>query len=1098
MSAGQIGGGVVGGILGYLIPGVGPFLGAQVGMALGGMLDPPKGPTIEGPRLNDLTVQTSTYGATIPRVYGTVALNGNVIWLENNGIKETVRKKKSGGKGGGSKSTTRTYTYSATFAIGLCKGPILGVRRIWIGKTLFYDAGSSDPDTIAASNAAAVGFRIYRGTDTQLPDARIQATLGVANTPAWRGLAYLVFDDLPLAAYGNSLMGAQVKAELFTSGGYTATHALGNYPNLDGYDQPILAFASWGGISVGTYNGNNANSAYGYTVDGLTWEKRNFPWGMQPSAIGGAGDRIMIVGIVIGGPSVAYVITSTDGTNWTRVSLGSDWTGGYQAVTFNGSVWCLSCYDHVRISSDNGASWSAPIALPVVSWYWYWSSCISHNGRLILFNDGTLGNEYLTSDNNGANWTKRTFGFPGGYGCSSMASNGTRILGLVGTSNTCSISTDGGLTWGTPNTIVPGKTSCQKILFGAGVFAAFQFNESTYEANYAISQDGIAWTYYDVAVTTLMRKAVAFTGAKFVSIPLNIANAEDKSYVVTPQLVGMPISLGGIVSAECLQSGILAAGDINVTSLTSAVRGYAVGSVGAIRAALEPLQAAWPFDALQSGYVIKFVSRGGASVATIAAGDLDARGEGQAAGVSITQSREMDSQLPKRVTIRHIDWDREYEVGSQYVERLNAQTVNAPVLDLPIVLTAAEAVGMAEVLLYLYWLERYDLEFSLPWTYAALQPSDVVTLPLPDGAQPVRLTVCDYTSAGHLKCRGKYARSAVYTPAAVPSSPAVSGVTTIVPPRASVYVLLDVPLIDSAQDAPAFLAAMCGSGGGWPGGELYQSTDGGSNWTSLDDFGMPGSTLGIASNTIGVVDSRTVDAASVLNVTLTQGALYSITQLALLNGGNLCAYGSDGRWEIIGVQTVTAGTGNTYALRDLLRGRYGTEWAMGLHQVGDSLVLLDRNETTKISISSASIGASWLYRAVTFGRDISTDSNRSFVYQAVNLKPLSPVFLTGDIDPSTGSWSLAWLRRTRVGGEWRDNVDAMLGETSEAYQVDIFADGTYTNVKRTLTATAPACTYASADQVTDFGVNQTTLYLKVYQISATVGRGYPLTQSLTR
>ena len=79
-----------------------------------------------------------------------------------------------------------------------------------------------------------------------------------------------------------------------------------------------------------------------------------------------------------------------------------------------------------------------------------------------------------------------------------------------------------------------------------------------------------------------------------------------------------------------------------------------------------------------------------------------------------------------------------------------------------------------------------------------------------------------------------------------------------------------------------------------------------------------------------------------------------------------------------------------------------------------------------------------------------------------------------------------------------DNVDASLGEDYEAYQVDIFADGTYATVKRTLDATSPAVTYSSAMQAADFGGNQSTLYLKVYQLSSSVGRGYPLTQSITR
>ena len=161
MSTGQIVGGVIGAIASFFVPGASTLVYASIGSALGGALMPTKGPVINGPRLDDLSLQTSTYGAIIPRVYGTVSLNGNVFWLENNQLKETVKKKKSGGKGGGG-TTTREYSYSATFAVGLCKGPIVGVRRIWVGPDLIYDAGSADSTTIAASNEAAAGFEVYR------------------------------------------------------------------------------------------------------------------------------------------------------------------------------------------------------------------------------------------------------------------------------------------------------------------------------------------------------------------------------------------------------------------------------------------------------------------------------------------------------------------------------------------------------------------------------------------------------------------------------------------------------------------------------------------------------------------------------------------------------------------------------------------------------------------------------------------------------------------------------------------------------------------------------------------------------------------------
>jgi hypothetical protein len=107
------------------------------------------------------------------------------------------------------------------------------------------------------------------------------------------------------------------------------------------------------------------------------------------------------------------------------------------------------------------------------------------------------------------------------------------------------------------------------------------------------------------------------------------------------------------------------------------------------------------------------------------------------------------------------------------------------------------------------------------------------------------------------------------------------------------------------------------------------------------------------------------------------------------------------------------------------------------------------------------------------------------------------VFLNGNRDAS-GNWALEWVRRTRGVAEWRDGFDAPLNEQTEQYQIDVFSSSGYSTVKRTISVSAATATYSSASQVADFGSNQTTLYLKIYQMSAVVGRGYPLTQSITR
>jgi len=609
------------------------------------------------------------------------------------------------------------------------------------------------------------------------------------------------------------------------------------------------------------------------------------------------------------------------------------------------------------------------------------------------------------------------------------------------------------------------------------------------------SPDGVTgWTAYDGPNQGVNHEAF-YGNFAIVAAP----SGNNQGFLITKQFSNpLPIDLGEIVSAECLRSGLLTAGDIDVAALTTPVHGYRIGNRGTLRSALEPLQIAYPFDVVQRGYKVTFIPRGGASVATIAATDLGAHGDGDESPVRITISREMDSQLPRRIAVQYLDSQRDHERGEQYAARGNTPATNIVALEIPVVLDSTEAAGIAEVLLYLAWLERYELQFSLAAAaWNALEPADVVALPTDEGTASVRIIAIDYTSDGRLECRARYNLPAIYTPTATGAPPASLPVHTIVPVGGTVYHLLDIPQVHDVQANPGFLAAMCGALDGWQGGALMQSADAGTTWSDIQDFDPPGATIGTAGTTIGSVEHRMIDKASVLTVTLANGDLYDVTEAAMLAGANHFAYGADGRWEIIAAQKCTLQSGKTYILRDLLRGRFGSEWAMGTHQVGDAIILLDTDDLAMIAMSASTIGLSRLYRGITYGRDLSTDSNRSFAYQAVNLKPLSPILLNGHRDAS-GNWSLSWVRRARGLVEWRDYVDTPLNEATEQYQIEIFSSGSYTTVKRTLTVSAAAASYTTAEQTADFGSNQTTLYLRIYQLSATVGRGYALQQSITR
>ena len=178
--------GAVGGLIG------GP-IGAALGAAIGNRVDQrvlgPKGR--KGPRLGDLAIQTSNYGAPIPKVFGRMRIAGSVIWATD--LQES-RRKQSNGKG---QPKTTVYSYSASFAVALSAREIVRVGRIWAdGKLLRGEAGDFK---------TATEYRLYHGTEAQTPDPLITAAEGVGQCPAYRGLAYAVFEDFQLGDYGNRI-----------------------------------------------------------------------------------------------------------------------------------------------------------------------------------------------------------------------------------------------------------------------------------------------------------------------------------------------------------------------------------------------------------------------------------------------------------------------------------------------------------------------------------------------------------------------------------------------------------------------------------------------------------------------------------------------------------------------------------------------------------------------------------------------------------------------------------------------------------------------------------------------------------------------------
>lgn len=142
-------------------------------------------------KVSDLQIQTSSLGANIVRGWGTSRITGNIVW----GTKFVEHKKtetQRGGKGGGGSSvTTTTYSYSVSFCVQICEGPIVGISNVWA------DGNALDMSTI--------DYTLYTGTESQMPDPFMEGIEGEGKVPAYRGTAYIVVKNLDLTSYGNRI-----------------------------------------------------------------------------------------------------------------------------------------------------------------------------------------------------------------------------------------------------------------------------------------------------------------------------------------------------------------------------------------------------------------------------------------------------------------------------------------------------------------------------------------------------------------------------------------------------------------------------------------------------------------------------------------------------------------------------------------------------------------------------------------------------------------------------------------------------------------------------------------------------------------------------
>lgn len=478
-----------------------------------------------------------------------------------------------------------------------------------------------------------------------------------------------------------------------------------------------------------------------------------------------------------------------------------------------------------------------------------------------------------------------------------------------------------------------------------------------------------------------------------------------------------------------------------------------------------------------------FLDRWTRRVSQMNAEDLGAYLEGGDVKPAYNQIRTQEVELPMEVQVQFYNPDLAYGQDVRYARRLATDSKEVAVYDMPVAMTGPEAEQLAQRLLYIQWLRRTAWTITLPVQYSMFDPGDVI-IPRINGVDtPIFISKAAY--GGNLIEIGGFAHDPeVYRETGFVSTREAPRTPELIKPGDTTMFLMNGPLMSSEQDPDVPWYYIGASGGKkWTQGAGMKSTDN-TDFTA-DAFFTTYSTIGQVFGAPGDGPSHIFDDTAVITVSLYKGTLESVSDALLYQGKNAALIGN----EVIQFGRAVQMADGTWRLTHLLRGRRGTEWATASHVPGEHFMMLD-GAVVAYDDTLDNVNRQVFWKGVTAGQNPLDADSQPFTNDGRALKPFSPVHIEGFRD-NDQNLTIRWVRRSRIPFKWGDGaIEIPLGEALEQYQIDILDDDGETVIK-TVTTTTPTYVYPAADQIADFGTIKYFLKLKIYQISATVGRGYP-------
>ena len=443
-------------------------------------------------------------------------------------------------------------------------------------------------------------------------------------------------------------------------------------------------------------------------------------------------------------------------------------------------------------------------------------------------------------------------------------------------------------------------------------------------------------------------------------------------------------------------------------------------------------------------------------------------------------TRAQETELPREASFGFTDGGADYRRSAVTSRKLVGAAGRTLHSDLAVITNDAAATRRAEIWLQDLWAGRESAEFALGMNALRLAPGDVVALSLSGRRRLFEIGDLIDTELRQVKARSidpeVFSVPLLASRKKVPAIPAALGPVAVT--------VLDLPALDASM--PVVLTRLAITANPWPGSvAIWASSDGAS--FEVGAVAAAPCAIGETLDDLQAGPTARWDRASSVRVKLYSGALASISDARVLEGGNAAAVqNADGDWEILQFANAELVDGQTWRLSRLLRGQAGSDYAMANPlPAGAPFVVLGAH-MVPIAAGLDALARPMQLRIVATGRNHDDPVAMALTVTPGNtaLKPLSPVHVAA-VRAGDGI-HISWIRRTRIDGDgW--GVEVPLSEESEAYMLEILSGSV---VVRSIASVTQQALYAASDELTDFGTVQTSLHVRVAQISATVGAGH--------